>query len=122
MSDIQPPDWLFLQLGIKTHHVLAGLAGGLVRGLVSPGFTWPQRLASTLVGAAVAGYVTPFAAPLARKWLDLWAYPPGDIEGSLGFVLGLVGMTVCDALIKWARRWRDGDPPGWHPPAPGGRS
>lgn len=108
MADLPPYDWLQQAIGVKTPHVVAGIAGGVVRGLISRGFTWPQRLGSAVVGAAVAGYGTPFCAPILRKWLDLWQYPAGDIEGSLGFALGLVGMTVCDALIRWARRWRDG--------------
>jgi hypothetical protein len=37
--------------------------------------------------------------PIIRQWLDLWSYPTGDIEGSVGFALVLVGMTVCDALL-----------------------
>jgi hypothetical protein len=41
---------------------------------------------------------------------------PGDMEGSIGFCLGLAGMTVCDALIRWARRWRDGPSPIFSPP------
>lgn len=112
-----PSDWLHQLIGVKTHHMVAGVAGGLVRGLVARGFSWPQRLTSAIVGAATAGYGTPAVMPIMRKWLDLWAYPTGDIEGSTGFALGLVGMTICDALIRWARRWRDGppppSPPGW---------
>lgn len=118
MADFTPPpsDWLHAAIGVKSAHAVAGIFGGLVRGLISRGFSWTQRISSAVVGAAVAGYGTPFIAPVARKWLDLWAYPSGDIEGSLGFALGLVGMTVCDALIRWARRWRDGPPPPWTPP------
>lgn len=59
----------------------------------------------------MAGYVTPAAMPIIRKWLDAWSCPAGDIEGSVGFALGLVGMAVCDAVIRWARRWRDGPLP-----------
>lgn len=117
MADMhQPPDWLYQMLGVKGVHVYAGIFGGLVRGLVAKGFSWSQRITSAIVGAGVAGYGTPFISPIARKWLDLWSYPAGDIEGSLGFALGLVGMTICDALIRWARRWRDGDPPSFLPP------
>lgn len=112
MADFQPPppDWLLQALGVKGAHVYAGVAGGLVRGLVSRGFSWSQRLSSTVIGAAVAGYGTPAASPIVRKWLDLWSYPTGDIEGSLGFALGLVGMTICDVLIRWVSSWRNGPP------------
>ncbi|MGO4408305.1 hypothetical protein AB4Z10_29135 [Bosea sp. RAF48] len=48
------------------------------------------------------------------------AYPTGDIEGSVGFALGLIGMTVCDAVIRWARRWRDGPPSIPMPPKSSG--
>lgn len=118
MADFTPPpaDWLHALIGVKSAHAVAGIFGGLVRGLISRGFSWTQRISSAVVGAAVAGYGTPFMAPVARKWLDLWSYPSGDIEGSLGFALGLVGMTVCDALIRWARRWRAGPPPPFTPP------
>lgn len=113
MADIQPhADWLHALIGLKTPHLLAGLVGGVVRGVISPAFSWPQRITSAVIGAAVAGYLTPAAAPVARRWLET-ASGPGDIEGSVGFALGLVGMTVCDALIRIAKRWHDG--PGGRP-------
>ena len=112
-----PPDWLHQAIGVKTHHMIAGLAGGLGRGGVARGFAGPPGRPRAFGGAATAGYGTPAVMPLIRKWLDLWAYPTGDIEGSTGFALGLVGMTICDAAIRWARRWRDGPPPAL-PPTP----
>jgi len=112
MSEFQPPppDWLYNLIGVKFVNVIAGFAGGTIRGLIAHNFSWPQRLSSAVVGGLTAGYATPAAMPIIRKWLDLWAYPTGDIEGSVGFALGLVGMTVCDAVIRWARRRRDGPP------------
>ena len=112
MSHYQPPppDWLYAVFGIKLPHLIAGLFGGTVRGLVSKGFTWPQRMSSAIVGALTAGYATPAAVPILQRWADLWGYRMGELEGSVGFALGLVGMTICDALIRWARRWRDGPP------------
>lgn len=121
MADLPSPDWLHQLVGVKLINVFSGIAGGLVRGLVARGFTMTQRISSAIVGGLTAGYATPAAMPVIRKWLDLWAYPTGDIEGSVGFCLGLVGMTLCDAVIRWARRWRDGPPPSWpsnHPGAP----
>jgi hypothetical protein len=120
MAEIPPPDWLHAAVGVKLVNVVSGVAGGLVRGMIAKGFTWPQRITSAIVGGLTAGYATPAAMPVIRKWLDLWSYPTGDIEGSVGFALGLIGMTVCDALIRWARRWRDGPPSMPLPPKSSG--
>lgn len=110
MSHYQPPppDWLYSMFGLKSAHVFAGLFGGTVRGLISKGFTWPQRIISAVVGALTAGYATPVVVPVLQHWIDVWGYKLGELEGSVGFALGLVGMTVCDALIQRARKWRDG--------------
>lgn len=110
MSDMPQADWLQQLIGVKLVNLLAGVAGGLVRGLVVKGFSWSQRIGSAVVGGLTAGHVTPAAMPFVRRWLDLWSTPTGDIEGSVGFCIGLFGMTVCDGLIRWARRWRDGAP------------
>jgi hypothetical protein len=67
---------------------------------VARGFCEPQHLTSVTIGATTSGYGTPVVMPVLRQWLDLWAYPTGDIEGSTGFALGLVGMTICDALNR----------------------
>ena len=48
--------------------MVSGVAGGLVRGLIARGFSWPQRLSSAMVGGLTAGYATPAAMPLIRKW------------------------------------------------------
>lgn len=116
MSIMPDPGWFADVLGVKLVNVSSGIAGGLVRGLVARGFTWPQRLTSAIVGGLTAGYATPAVMPIVRKWLDVWSYPTGDLEGSVGFGLGLVGMTICDAVIRWARRWRDGPPSMPAPP------
>lgn len=111
MADIPPHGWLRAVAGLNEVHLIAGISGGLVRGLVARNMSWWQRLTSAIVGGLTAGYATPAVTPLLRRWLELWSYPAGDLEGSIGFCLGLVGMTICDALIRWARRWRDGPPP-----------
>lgn len=118
MADLQspPPDLLYSLFGLKSPHVFAGLFGGTVRGLISKGFTWPQRIISAVVGALTAGYATPVVVPLAQHWIVAWGYRMGELEGSVGFALGLVGMTVCDALIQRARKWRDSG--GSLPPPP----
>jgi hypothetical protein len=39
--------------------------------LVALGFALTQRLSSAIVGGLTAGYATPAAMPVIRKWLDL---------------------------------------------------
>lgn len=116
MTDLPPNDWLHQAIGVKSPHLIAGVAGGLVRGLIAKGFSWPQRISSAVVGALTAGYATPAVVPALQYWIDLWGFRAGELEGSVGFALGLVGMTICDALIRWARHWRDGGPPSITPP------
>lgn len=111
MADLPPGDWLHGAIGVKIVNVVAGVCGGLVSGLVVKGFTWPERISSAVVGGMTAGYGTPAAMPVVRKWLDLWSSPNGDVEGVVGFVLGLIGMTVCDATINWVKSWWKKNPP-----------
>ena len=118
MADIQPPnpDWLHTMLGLKAQHVIAGAVGGMARGFVAKGISWPQRLTSAIVGAMVAGYGTPIATPmmqelveLVHKWIGAAPSPVQNLEGSTGFALGLVGMSLCDVAIRWTKRWLEGN-------------
>ncbi len=117
MPEMPPPDWLQQFLGVKAMHVAAGIAGGLVRGMVRPEVSWTRRLTVAAIGGLTAGYGTPAVAPAVAHWAGLWGYPAVEIAGAVGFLLGLCGMTLCDAAINWARRFRDWPPP--RPPAPG---
>lgn len=69
-------------------------------------------------GALTAGSVGPTANAIAVRWLEWWGFPLSsvDVGGSVVFVVGLCGMTVCDAVIRWVQRWRDGPPSFPHPP------
>lgn len=118
MQDIPPPSGNVVFLGVNLVHLASGVAGGIVRGLINPSYTWTARISSAVVGGLTAGYGTPAAAHIVRRWLELWGYPFGNVEGSVGFLLGLCGMTICDAIIRWARRWRDGPPSTPLPPPP----
>ncbi|WP_139221187.1 hypothetical protein [Bosea sp. OK403] len=73
--------------------------------MVARNLSWWQRLTSD-VGDQADGYAKPAVTPLLRRWLELWSSQTVDFEGSIGFARGLVGMTICEALIRWARRWR----------------
>lgn len=57
------------------------------------------------------------------RWLEWWGFPlpPVDVGGSVVFVVGLCGMTVCDAFIRWVRKiWNEGPPSLPMPPKSSG--
>ncbi|RLP80595.1 hypothetical protein D9R14_05985 [Xanthobacter tagetidis] len=108
MADL-PPDPTVL--GVKLAHLLAGAAGGLARSLTRPGGSPLRHLSTAVVGTIVAGYCTPAGAAFAARYLASPEISPASFEGMVGFVLGLIGMSLCDALMRWARIWRDGPPP-----------
>ncbi len=108
MADLPPEPAL---LGIKLAHVLAGAAGGIVRSLTRPGTSWRVAVGTSVVGALVAGYGTPIGAPYAGHYLASPDLPLASVEGLTGFILWLIGMSLCEALIRHARRWKDGLPP-----------
>ncbi|WP_068312581.1 hypothetical protein [Polycladidibacter hongkongensis] len=91
-------------LGLKIMHLIAGLCGGLVRVIVHPRASLANTIGATVVGALVAGYLTPVVAPVLERWLG-----PTDagVEGATGFMLGMCGLALSEGLIKLARRWRD---------------
>jgi hypothetical protein len=108
MADLPPEPTI---LGLKVAHLLAGGVGGLVRSLTHPGGSIMRHVTTAIVGTAVAGYGTPIGAQVAARYLAMPAVPVASLEGMVGFVLGLVGMSICEALLRWARIWRDGPPP-----------
>lgn len=110
MADL-PPDPLATILGVKVTHIVAGAAGGIVRSLSRPGGTWPRHVGTAIVGTFVAGYGTPVGAVLASRYMAAPDIPSTSVEGMVGFILGLIGMSLCEALLRWARAWRDGPPP-----------
>lgn len=114
MADLPPEPTI---LGIKLAHLVAGAAGGLARSLTNPGGSIMRHITTAVVGTIVAGYGTPAAAALTAHYLGVPDIPVASMEGMVGFVLGLIGMSLCEALMRWARAWRDGPPPGL-PPLP----
>ncbi|MCJ8143805.1 hypothetical protein MKI84_12850 [Ancylobacter sp. A5.8] len=114
MTDMLPEPAL---LGLKAAHLLAGAIGGLVRSMTRPGGSIMRHIGTAIVGTAVAGYGTPIGTHLAARWLASPDISTASLEGMVGFLLGLTGMSLCEAAIKWARLWRDGAPPNLRPPA-----
>lgn len=113
VADIPPDPALW---GIKIAHLAAGFIGGLARSLTHPGGSLARHVCAAVVGTAVAGYGTPIGAHFAARWLAAPEISPASVEGMVGFILGLIGMSLCEVAIRWVRRWRDGPPPGWRPP------
>lgn len=81
-------------LGIALHHLIAGLAGGLVRAFLQPERHWAQTLVAGVVGALSAGYLTPLAVALSGL-----SSQPGA-ENAIAFCIGLSGMTLTETLLR----------------------
>lgn len=114
MADLSPEPTI---LGIKVAHLVAGAAGGLARSLTRPGGSIVRHMTTAVVGTIVAGYGTPAATAVTARYLATPDLSVASLEGMVGFVLGLTGMSLCEALLRWARIWRDGPPPTL-PPLP----
>lgn len=96
----QMTDPLQAALGVKTSVLVAGLIGGAVSSVFSPG-PWWQRVIQALVGAAVSIYATPFAVEI----IDFVTKVEGDeLEHGAAFVCGLCGMAIVGGIINYARR------------------
>lgn len=90
------PD-LLLALGIKTQDVLAGLAGGVVNSFVFKQSNPMAITGSIVVGALTANYL----GDVASKYT-------GTSGGASAFIVGLVGMAVCQGIAEAATRWKPG--------------
>lgn len=92
--------------GVKLFHLVAGVAGGIVRSFVVGRYGVVEATGAVIVGGLTAGYGTPAVVPLAAKWLAAAGYTTTGLDGATGFLLGLCGMTLAEAAIKRARRWK----------------
>lgn len=86
-------------LGVKTSVLIAGLVGGAVSSVFSPG-PWWQHIVQAGVGAAVSVYGTPFAVEV----LSLVTKVTGqELEHGAAFICGLCGMAIVGGIINYAR-------------------
>jgi hypothetical protein len=85
-------------VGIKTTHLLAGIAGGTVRAFLAGGGV-VSGISSVVVGALTASYVSPLALE----------YFPGTVadksELAVVFLVGLTGMLICEGVTKFVKSW-----------------
>ena len=85
-------------LGLNEGTATAGLLGGTVRGLIIQG-GFVNGVISALVGAIAANYLAPAIAmsPTVHPW--------GWTEGTIGFLVGMSGMLICEGILKLAKDW-----------------
>lgn len=90
-------------LGIKLTHLVAGIAGGIVRAFLAGG-DWTAAVASVVVGSLTAGYLT------TPVYAGAKAYFPSvgsdvSTEHAVGFLVGLTAMLICEGVLRAARGW-----------------
>ena len=90
-------------LGIKTTHLVAGVAGGIVRAVLAGG-SWMASVSSVVIGSLTAGYLTTPVYAAAKAWFQLLA---GDAssEHAIGFLVGLTAMLICEGVLRFIRGW-----------------
>ncbi len=94
-------------IGLQTSYVAAGLAGGGVRALLRPSGQRVKTMLTAVAGGPIAAYLTPGIIALGGHF----GYWPADAETaqqlalSVGFSVGLAGMTVCETIINAVQRW-----------------
>lgn len=89
---------LLKSLGLNESTATAGLLGGTVRGLIIQG-GWFNGIVSALVGAITANYLA--TAISLSPTLNAWNWS----EGTIGFVVGMSAMLICEGFLKWAKDW-----------------
>lgn len=91
-----------IAMGIEPAHLHAGLAGGIVRSLLSPFRNLFEMFAGGAVGLFSAIYVT----PLILFWLGI---PSTELQlaNAVAFGIGIIGMSLAEGLIRMAQRWSE---------------
>lgn len=102
-------------VGIKLTHLLAGVAGGVVRAFLAGG-SWLAAVSSVVVGSLTAGYLTTPVYKGAKSWFPALGSDTSS-EHAIGFLVGLTAMLICEGVLKAARGWSKNPilPPGGKP-------
>ncbi|TXL70095.1 hypothetical protein FHP25_35835 [Vineibacter terrae] len=91
-------------LGVKLSTAIAGVAGGVARVVFmsqSNRMDWKRGLSLIVLGAISAGYLTPLVG------LAITVPPDGALERALGFVVGLLSMTLIEMMLRLADWFRE---------------
>lgn len=95
-------DPLQAALGIKLSHLVAGIAGGIVRAFLA-GSDFMTAIASVVVGSLTAGYLT---TPVYKSLIVQFpATTDTSTEHAVGFLVGLTAMLICEGVLRYARTW-----------------
>jgi hypothetical protein len=90
-------------LGVKLVHLIAGVAGGIVRSLAIKNYSIMEATSAVIVGGLTAGYGTPAVTTILCKWLHSMGFYAVGLDGAVGFMLGLCGMTIAELAIRWVK-------------------
>lgn len=92
-------------LGIKVGVVIAGLSGGILRGLSRRRYTTREIIASPICGALAAAYLTEPALYYLRA--VNWPLPQKDVAAmnATAFVVGVCAMWIADLIFDTISRW-----------------
>jgi hypothetical protein len=92
-------------LGIKVGVVIAGLSGGILRGLSRRRYTAREIIASPICGALAAAYLTEPVLYYLRA--VNWPLPQKDVAAmnATAFVVGVCAMWIADLIFDSISRW-----------------
>jgi uncharacterized membrane protein len=94
-------DPLQTMIGVKASVFIASIMGGAV-GAVLIGGSLLKQVVNTFVGAIAAIYWGPILVKAVRSRINVDI----DVEHALIFLAGLMGMIVCEFVIRVAQRLR----------------
>jgi len=100
-------------LGIKVGVVIAGLSGGILRGLSRRRYSTREIIASPICGALAAAYLTEPALFYLRA--VNWPLPQKDVTAmnATAFVVGVCAMWIADLAFDAVSRWVKGGHQTW---------
>jgi len=98
---------MLAKFGLDPAILIAGTAGGLLRGLSRQRFKVREVILSPICGALAAGYLTPVAIHIARHYQfpPLPDDPDTAARYATAFVIGTMAMWLSDLVFAAAWRW-----------------
>lgn len=85
---------------------VAGFLGALVALRGVPGASWKERIANTISGSLMAGFLTPALA-------EYFALHSAEIKAAMAFAIGLFGLNLMAAILTFIKNANIGDYIPW---------